>query len=143
MYCALASRAVVLHWGFIMRNVRPVVAVVDDDERVSRAIRRLLRSAGFASETFKTGDQFLQMIDSTPSFRPACIVLDIRMPGLTGLEVQRRLACSGIPVIFITALDEIGWREQALAAGAIAYLRKPFNDEVLIKAVQMATRGTV
>jgi FixJ family two-component response regulator len=121
-----------------MSKVKPFVAVVDDDASVGRAIKRLLRSTGLASDTFKTGDDFLDMFDSIPSYRPACIVLDIQMPGLNGLEVQRRLAGSGIPVIFITAHDEVGVREQALAAGAAAYLRKPFNDEVFIKAVSTA-----
>jgi FixJ family two-component response regulator len=118
-----------------MSKLKPFVAVVDDDESVSRAIKRLLRSTGLASDTFKTGDEFLDMFDSIPSYRPACMVLDIQMPGLNGLEVQRRLSGSGIPVIFITAHDEIGVREQALAAGAAAYLRKPFNDEIFIKSV--------
>jgi FixJ family two-component response regulator len=126
-----------------MSKVKPFVAVVDDDESVSRAIKRLLRSTGLASDTFKTGDDFLDMFDSIPSYRPACIVLDIQMPGLNGLEVQRRLAGSGIPVIFITAHDEVGVREQALAAGAAAYLRKPFNDEVFIKAVSTAIDSNI
>jgi FixJ family two-component response regulator len=82
------------------------------------------------------------MFDSIPSYRPACIVLDIQMPGLNGLEVQQRLAGSGIPMIFITAHDETGVREQALAAGAAGCLRKPFNDEVLIKAVTTAINST-
>lgn len=120
-----------------MSQVKPFVAVVDDDDSVSRAIKRLLRSAGLASDTFKTGDDFLDMFDSIPSYRPACIVLDIQMPGSNGLEVQRRLAGS-VPVVFITAHDEPGVREQALTAGAAAYLRKPFNDDVLIKAVRTA-----
>jgi FixJ family two-component response regulator len=126
--------------NFAMSKVKPFVAVVDDDESVRRAIKRLLRSIGLSSETFKTGDEFLDMFDSIPSYRPACVVLDVQMPGLNGLEVQRRLAGSGIPVIFITAHDEAGVREQALAAGAAAYLRKPFNDEILIKAVRTATK---
>jgi FixJ family two-component response regulator len=121
-----------------MSKVKPFVAVVDDDESVCRAIKRLLRSTGLAADTFKTGNDFLDMFESIPSYRPACIVLDIQMPGLNGLEVQQRLAGSGIPVIFITAHDEADVRKQALAAGAAAYLRKPFNDEVLIKAVRTA-----
>jgi FixJ family two-component response regulator len=112
--------------------------VVDDDESVRRALKRLLRSAGPASDRFKTGDKFLDMFDSIPSYRPACIVLGIQMPGRNGLEVQRRVADSGIPVVFITAHDEISVRQQALAAGAAPYLRKPFNDEVFIKAVRTA-----
>src|ERR1700712_1424847 len=121
---------------------KPFVAVIDDDESVSRAIKRLLRSTGLASETFKTGDDFITMVESIPSYRPACIVLDVQMPGLNGLEVQSRLAGSNIPVIFITAHDEAGVREQAIAAGATAYLRKPFDDEVFIKAIRMAIRIT-
>jgi FixJ family two-component response regulator len=121
-----------------MSQVKPFVAVVDDDESVSRAIGRLLRSTGLASDTFRTGDDFLDMFNSIPAYRPACVVLDIQMPGSNGLEVQRRLAGSGVPVIFITAHDETGVREQAFAAGAAAYLCKPFNDEVLIKAVHTA-----
>ena len=121
-----------------MSKVNPFVAIVDDDESVSRAIKRLFRSTGLASDTFKTGDDFLDMFDSIPSYRPACIVLDIQMPGLNGLEVQRRLSGSGIPIIFITAHDELGVREQALAVGAAAYLRKPFNDDIFIKAVSTA-----
>ncbi|SAL64530.1 response regulator transcription factor [Caballeronia humi] len=119
-----------------MSQVKPLIALVDDDESVRRAIKRLLSSAGLAADTFKTGDEFLEMFESIPSYRPACIVLDVQMPGLNGLEVQQRLAGSGIPVIFITAHDELSVRQQALAAGAAAYLRKPFNDEVLIKAVR-------
>jgi FixJ family two-component response regulator len=82
------------------------------------------------------------MVESIPSYRPACIVLDVQMPGLNGLEVQSRLAGSNIPVIFITAHDEAGVREQAIAAGATAYLRKPFDDEVFIKAIRTAIRIT-
>ena len=125
-----------------MTKVKPFVAVVDDDESVRRAIKRLLRSVGLPSDTFKTGDEFIEMFDSIPSYRPACIVLDIQMPGLNGLEVQKRLAGSGIPVIFITAHDETAVREQALAGGVAGYLRKPFNDEVLIKAVRAAMSST-
>jgi FixJ family two-component response regulator len=125
-----------------MTQVKPFVAVVDDDESVRRAIKRLLRSAGLPSETFKSGDEFIEMFDSIPSYRPACVVLDIQMPGLNGLEVQQRLAGSGIPVIFITAHDETAVREQALAGGVAGYLRKPFNDEVLIKAIRAAMSST-
>jgi FixJ family two-component response regulator len=128
--------------NFAMSKVKPFVAVVDDDESVRRAVKRLLRSMGLPSETFKTGDEFLDMFDSIPSYRPDCIVLDVQMPGLNGLEVQRRLAGSGIPVILLTAHDNIGVCEQALAAGAAAYLRKPFNDEILIKAVRTAINLT-
>ncbi|BAN27551.1 response regulator transcription factor [Caballeronia insecticola] len=121
-----------------MIQVKPFVAIVDDEESVRRAIKRLLRSAGVASETFKTGDEFLEMFESIPSYRPACVALDIQMPGANGLEVQRRLEGSGVPVIFITAHDQAAIRQEAFAKGAAGYLTKPFNDEVLIKAVRAA-----
>jgi FixJ family two-component response regulator len=119
-----------------MVKPKPFVVVVDDDESVSRAIKRLLRSIGVASESFSSGDAFLETLSSVPSYQPACVILDVQMPGLNGLEVQRRLAGTGMPIIFITAHDEIGVREQALAGGALAYLRKPFGDELLIKTVR-------
>lgn len=118
-----------------MGNVKQFVAVVDDDESVGRAIKRLLRSVGIGADTFQSGDDFLDTLASMPSYRPACVILDIQMPGLNGLEVQRRLDGTGMPVIVITAYDDVAVREQALAAGAIAYVRKPFNDALLIKTV--------
>ena len=121
-----------------MDKAKPLVAILDDDESVSRAIKRLLRSIGLEADTFNTGNDYFDMLDSTPSYRPACIVLDVQMPGVNGLEVQRRLAGSGIPIMFITAHDDAEVRERALAAGAAAYLRKPFNDEVFIEAVRTA-----
>jgi len=121
-----------------MAKLKPFVVVVDDDESVGRAIRRLLRSIGIVAETFASGDAFLEVMSSMPSYRPDCVILDVQMPGLNGLEVQRRLSGSGIPVIFITAHDDIDVREHALAAGAFAYLRKPFNDELFVKTVRAA-----
>jgi FixJ family two-component response regulator len=121
-----------------MGKANPFVVVVDDDESVSRAIKRLLRSIGMNADTFASGDEFLDTLSSMPSYRPECVILDVQMPGLNGLEVQRRLTGSGLPVIFITAHDDIGVREQALAGGAVAYLRKPFNDELFVKTVRAA-----
>ena len=116
----------------------PFVVVVDDDESVCRAIKRQLRSIKVAAESFTSGEAFLEAMLSIPSYRPACVILDVQMPGLSGLEVQKRLAGSGIPIIFITAHDGIGVREQALSAGALAYLSKPFDDEIFVKAVRAA-----
>jgi len=125
-----------------MNNARPLVAVVDDDDSVSRAIERLLRSIGVTADLFKTGDLFLDRFASMPTYRPACIVLDMHMPGLNGLQVQQRLAGTGLPVIFITAHDEADVRQLALAAGAAAYLRKPFDDEIFLAAVATAVAAS-
>ncbi|ARP83277.1 response regulator [Bordetella genomosp. 8] len=124
-----------------MNNAKPLVAIVDDDASVCRAIKRLLSSVGVAADTFATGDAFLETYESIPSYRPACIVLDMQMPGLNGLQVQQRLADSGIPVVFITAHDEADVREHALSGGAAAYLRKPFNDDVFIRAIKASIRS--
>ena len=129
--------------GFIILNqIKPLIAIVDDDASVCRALRRLVRSLAMNAETFSTGQQFLDLLDAMPSFQPDCLVLDVQMPGMNGLEVQERLARSksSIPVIFITAHDEIGVRERAIAAGALAFLRKPFNDELLVKTLREALK---
>jgi FixJ family two-component response regulator len=78
------------------------------------------------------------MLSSMPSYRPACAIVDVQMPGIDGLDLQRRLASSGIPVIVITAYDDVAVRRQVLAAGALRYLQKPLNDSVLIRSVQDA-----
>ena len=121
---------------------KPLIAIVDDDESVCRAIRRLVRSVALDAETFTSGQNFLDLLYAMPSFQPDCVILDVQMPGMNGLEVQEQLAKSGktVPVIFITAHDEVGVREKALAGGAVAYLRKPFNDELLIKTMSEALK---
>ena len=92
------------------------------------------------ADTFPSGRQFIELLEAMPSLRVDCVVLDVQMPGLNGLQVQEQLARSGhrIPVVFITAHEESELREQALAAGALAFLRKPFNDELLIKILKVA-----
>jgi FixJ family two-component response regulator len=125
-----------------LKKSKPLIAIVDDDESVCRAVRRLVRSLSMDGETFSSGQQFLDLVDAMPSFRPDCLVLDVQMPGMNGLEVQNRLATSGnaLPVIFITAHDEVGVREKALAAGAVAFLRKPFDDKLFIKTLEAALK---
>jgi FixJ family two-component response regulator len=125
-----------------LKNSKPLIAVVDDDESVCRALRRLLRSLAMNAETFGSGREFLDLLDAMPSFQPDCLILDVQMPEMNGLEIQDRLAANGsaVPVIFITAHDEVGIREKALAAGAVAFLRKPFNDELLIKTIREALK---
>ena len=126
-----------------MSQPRPCIAVVDDDESICRALRRLVRSVGMDAETFASGQEFIDLITAVPSFRADCVILDVRMPGLNGLEVQERLARTGrrLPVVFITAHDDGGARDRALAAGAVAFLRKPVNDEVLIGTLRAALEG--
>ncbi|CAD6516768.1 response regulator transcription factor [Paraburkholderia metrosideri] len=121
-----------------MPNLEPIVAVIDDDESVCRSIQRLLRSAGIEAETFSSGAQFLDTLTSTPSYRPACVILDIQMPGINGLEVQRRILPMSLPIIVITAYDEMSARQAAMAAGAMEYLCKPLNGAILIGAVERA-----
>src|SRR5436853_1713348 len=79
-------------------TTRPLVAVVDDDESVRRAIRRLLRAIGMDADPFASGDELLQLLAAMPSYRPDCVILDVQMPGLNGLEVQRRLTGSRLPI---------------------------------------------
>jgi FixJ family two-component response regulator len=125
--------------GFVTNNSKPLIAIVDDDESVCRAIKRLVRSLGMEADMFTSGQEFVELME-TPFAKVDCVVLDVQMPGLNGLEVQQRLARSGrsLPIIFITAHDEVGVRERALAAGAVAFLRKPFNDELLIRTLRAA-----
>ena len=125
-----------------MSQSKPLIAVVDDDASVCRALERLLHSLGMDARAFTSGTEFIGFIEATPSFHADCVILDLQMAGLNGLDVQDRLARIGrrIPIIFITAFDEIGARERALASGAVAFLRKPFSDELLIKALDEAMR---
>ena len=125
-----------------MSKSKPLIAIVDDDESVCRAMKRLVRSLGMDANAFTSGQEFIDLIETMPSFQPDCVVLDVQMPGMNGLEVQERLGSSGnrIPVIFITAHDEAGVRDRALAAGAVAFLRKPFNDESFITTLHLALK---
>ena len=114
-----------------------VIAVIDDEESVRRALRRLLRSAGFDVETYPTGAEFLESILKRP---PDCAILDLHMPGVNGFQVQQRLAETNtrVPVIVITGHDTEESHNRALGAGACAYLRKPVDDEILLEAIEAA-----
>jgi FixJ family two-component response regulator len=117
-----------------MDRKQPQIAVVDDDESVRRAIGRLFVSSGLHAEGFATGRAFL---DSLSAGTPDCIVLDLQMPGLNGVDVMNALARAGlaVPVIIVTGHDEPESRARCLAAGAAAYLCKPFDDAALLDAV--------
>ena len=120
-----------------MQNPKAIVYIVDDDDSVRRAIRRLIRSAGMEAETFASGDDFL-----TSEYRDqnACMVADDRMPGMSGLELQRKLIERGLklPVIFITGYDSAVTRNQARKLGAFGYFRKPVDDQALLDAIRWA-----
>src|SRR5690349_16571175 len=123
-----------------MSRQRLLVAIVDDEEPVRRALRRLFLSAGIDVETFASGYEFLESVKVQ---QPDCAVLDMRLPGLTGLDVQERLAETGIcvPTVIITGHDQPGVAERVLAAGASAYLRKPVDDQCLLDVVTAAVRA--
>lgn len=123
-----------------MSQEHPFVAIVDDDESVRKALRRLLCSAGLKVETFATGADFLQ---SLKEHKPDCIVLDVHMPEMTGFDLQARLAASGplLPVVIITGYDSTETQDRVMAAGAVAYLRKPINDKALLDAIHSAVGG--
>lgn len=123
-----------------MENESAVIAVVDDERSVRKALERLFRSAGFAVETFGSGSDFL---DSIQARLPSCLVLDLHMPQMDGFEVQARLAkrAARVPIVVITGHDSQESRERALAQGACAYLRKPVDDRLLLDAIRSALSG--
>jgi FixJ family two-component response regulator len=116
---------------------QPVVFVIDDDESICRSLRRLIHSVGFQVRTFISGNDFLNQGCQN---MPGCIVLDVRMPEIGGLELQNRLNDSGckMPIIFMSAYQDTETREKAFHAGAIAFLQKPFEDQLLIEAIRSA-----
>jgi len=120
-----------------MPEKKAIVYIVDDDDEVLRAIKRLLRSAGLKAQTFASGDDFLKS-----KFRDqnACMIADIRMPGMSGLELYQELLGKGfkLPVIFITGFDDAKARSQAKSFGAIGYFRKPVDDQALLDAIRLA-----
>lgn len=121
---------------------RPLVAIVDDEESIRKSLRRLFMAAELDAAVYASGQEFL---DSLPERQPDCLVLDLQMPGLTGLEVQRVLAGARVrfPTVIITAHDEPETRVRCLSAGAAAYLCKPLHDEMLLEAIaDVIGRGT-
>jgi FixJ family two-component response regulator len=122
-----------------MAAVRPLLAVVDDEESVRRALARMLSASQFEVDVFPSGQAFL---DSLRTRLPDCVILDYQMPGLTGRDVQRQLTLAQIrvPIIVVTAHDQPTLREQCLADGAVAYLAKPLQRARLVGVVNDAIR---
>jgi FixJ family two-component response regulator len=115
----------------------PTVFVIDDDEEVRLSIQGLLKAAGLRSESFETAEEFLR--NRLPD-APSCLVLDVSLPGVDGLELQRKLkeACVRIPIIFITGHGDIPMTVKAIKSGAVEFLTKPFVDQDLLNAIQQA-----
>jgi FixJ family two-component response regulator len=115
----------------------PLIAVIDDDDAIRKALSRLLRASEFRVECFSSGQAFLA---SSQDSSPDCVILDLQMPEVNGLKVLRELRVDGlhVPVIIITAHDETLLRARCLAAGAFAYLDKPIDQAVLLRAIAEA-----
>ena len=115
----------------------PVISIIDDDASVRIATDRLVRSLGYVTHTFASADEFLRspQVDTT-----SCVIADVQMPGMSGLELQDLLRAQGrrLPIVFITAFPEENVRARAIAAGAVGFLTKPFDGATLIKSLEAA-----
>jgi FixJ family two-component response regulator len=120
-----------------MQGKTKLVAILDDDDSMRSALQGLLKSAGMPAQAFASAEEFLK---SGQQHKTACLIADIRMPGMSGLELQAKLNSERcrIPTIFITAHGDAKMRMQALRAGAVEFLAKPFDDEVLLGNVRAA-----
>ena len=118
-----------------------MIAVVDDDQSVREALENLISSIGLEVKLFASAEDFL---GSDTPFQTDCAILDVRLPGISGLELQKRLTVDGqsIPVIIITAQGDDNTQHEAVAAGAIAFLKKPFTEKVLLAALESALNRT-
>jgi len=118
-----------------MKNpLDPLISIVDDDESVRQALKSLIDSVGFRAQVFGSGEEFL---NSAYVLQTDCLIADVRMPGMSGLELQERLndAGSPIPIVFISAHDDKDAQTRGLRAGAIAFLQKPFSEDSLLGAI--------
>jgi len=111
------------------------ISIVDDDRPVREAVESLVKAAGYEASAFGSAKDFL---DSGRLQRTDCLIVDVRMPGMSGLDLQETLASSGVPIIFISAHGDEEARERALQGGAVDFLRKPFSDGALLAAIDAA-----
>jgi FixJ family two-component response regulator len=118
----------------------PLIAVVDDDDSVRESLRGLIRSVGLAVAVFASAEEFLSSDDLRNT---DCLILDVRMPGMNGLDLQRQLGATDyqIPVVFVTAHGDEEARQRALNGGAVDYLLKPFSEEALLNAIDAALKS--
>jgi len=119
------------------RSSSQLIAIVDDDRSIQRALKDLMESAGLTAQSFGSAEEFLE---SDLRNQTGCLVADVRMPGMSGLELQAKLKAEGsrIPIIFITAHADAKMKLQAIKAGAVEFLFKPFDDEVLLMKIRAA-----
>lgn len=117
--------------------VGPLISIVDDDKAVREALQRMLQAHGFAATVFASAEQFL--VSAGPD-RASCLIVDVRMPGMTGMALHHHLIAQGcrIPTILITARPTSGERNHAIALGVVSYLAKPFSEEILLDTVRAA-----
>ena len=120
-----------------LRESDAIIAIVDDDPSVRRGLERLIRSVGWKAETFASAQEFL---DRPRTEAPGCLVLDLQLPGLSGLELQKRMAEAGldIPIVFLTGHGDIPASVKAMKAGAVEFLTKPVDEQDLLNAIQEA-----
>jgi FixJ family two-component response regulator len=118
-----------------------IIAIVDDDEPLREALGSVLKAAGFSIDTFTSAEEFL---DSPQRQKMACLILDVRLPGMSGIELQRRLCESGdaIPIIFVTAHGDASLRDMVLKAGAAGFLNKPVRSDALLREIYAALEKT-
>jgi FixJ family two-component response regulator len=123
--------------SFLMAQTSPIIFVVDDDISVRESLEFMLRDQGFAVETFISAQEFLAR---QRAWAPSCLILDVSLPGLNGLDLQKRVAQDrhDMPIIFITGHGDIPMTVQAMKAGAVEFLTKPFSDDVLLNAIRNA-----
>jgi FixJ family two-component response regulator len=119
----------------------PVIAIVDDDHALRNSLDDLIRSIGFRTLVFPSAEVFLS---SNQAREAACLILDVRMPGMSGLDLQRQIVAVNwqIPIIFVTSHADDDARAQAIQAGAVAFLYKPFHEEELLNAIDLALKDT-
>jgi FixJ family two-component response regulator len=118
-----------------------IIAIVDDDEPLREALGSVLKAAGFSIDTFASAEEFF---DSPHREKIACLILDVRLPGMSGVELQRRLieAKSSLPIIFVTAHGDASLRELVMEAGAVSFLNKPVRSDALLKEIRTALEKT-